>query len=434
MNKKTIFTRILLFCLLYCLLFILVMIIQYSGNRTSQNETPDEVIFNPKKYIISQAQNNRDYIVALSRWQDGNFIVWNRQIQQQNDEDLVIAFAEESLNRSVYNTAVTAVNRTFLSGNKRTYGSSVFLGSLDQAYKSLIALDQEKLNRINAYIKEKSPDFLLEPNVFEFLYSRGHGNTANEALNLIKTIIPETVTLRLIPGILEGYIYHLKADSSEDYFGVLAGTAIDKIPEFLRINSDKNKVFTAEDDRIDTILNVRLGRILLDLAVYANDENWEGIARSIILSVLGLESYTGSIKAEYQISADGEISDDPASMAINTGTFYRMLDLGEYQPHAQVLASVPNHIWTWTAGGNVSASVSGNTMDISVSFPAGQTHYMIIRGVRPLAKIQLYGTDFRSDPQFERYDSSGWTYIAAEQTLLVKMKHKSAEEHIKIFF
>jgi hypothetical protein len=82
----------------------------------------------------------------------------------------------------------------------------------------------------------------------------------------------------------------------------------------------------------------------------------------------------------------------------------------------------------------VSASLGDDILDIAVSFPAGETHYMIIRGVRPFVKIQLYNMDFRTDPQFERYDSSGWSYNAQEQTLLLKMKHRTTVEHIRIFY
>jgi hypothetical protein len=73
-------------------------------------------------------------------------------------------------------------------------------------------------------------------------------------------------------------------------------------------------------------------------------------------------------------------------------------------------------------------------LDIAAEFPVGETHYLLIRGVRPFAKLQLYGIDFRTDPRFERYDSSGWAYSPSEQALLVKMKHKSPAEHIRIFF
>jgi hypothetical protein len=59
---------------------------------------------------------------------------------------------------------------------------------------------------------------------------------------------------------------------------------------------------------------------------------------------------------------------------------------------------------------------------------------MMIRGVRPFVRLQLYGINYPSDPQFERYDSSGWVYSPQEQTLLLKMKHRSAVERIRIFY
>jgi hypothetical protein len=73
-------------------------------------------------------------------------------------------------------------------------------------------------------------------------------------------------------------------------------------------------------------------------------------------------------------------------------------------------------------------------MDIAVTFPAGETHYMIVRGIRAFNKIQLYNMDYRTDPQFERYDSSGWSYNAQEQTLILKMKHRATVEHIRIVY
>jgi hypothetical protein len=59
---------------------------------------------------------------------------------------------------------------------------------------------------------------------------------------------------------------------------------------------------------------------------------------------------------------------------------------------------------------------------------------MLIRGLRPFVKIQLYGIDYRTDPQFERYDSSGWSFSSSEQTLLLKLKHRSQVEHIRVFY
>jgi hypothetical protein len=110
------------------------------------------------------------------------------------------------------------------------------------------------------------------------------------------------------------------------------------------------------------------------------------------------------------------------------------LGLGEYAPRAVSIGSGVNGIWAWTAASSVTATQENNILDITVNFPQGETHHMMIRGVRPFAKIQLYNMDYRTDPQFERYDSSGWIYSAQDQILVLKMKHRSTAEHIRIYY
>jgi hypothetical protein len=145
-----------------------------------------------------------------------------------------------------------------------------------------------------------------------------------------------------------------------------------------------------------------------------------------------MENSLGSVSAELVLSPGGEITENPSStVTVPTARLYHILNPGEYYTRAVAIA---NNIWTWTAAQAISASLQNNVLDISVSFPIEETHYMIIRGIRPFSRIQLYDKDYRTDPQFERYDSSGWSYVSAEQSLLVKMRHRSVIEHIRIFF
>ena len=436
MTRKPFFPGLLL-CLGYCLIFIILGIIQFSGTgRTVSEKVIDgNPSFNPVNFTLPQAQNSRDFITYVSRWQDGNFIAWNRLISQQNDEDMVIAFAQEALDRSSYSAAITAIPGAFLTGNRRTYESSVYLGQLDAAYKSLSVLEQEKLSRLANSIQDESGDFLSEPGILDYLTSRGHSDILEETINLIRSMDPETLTLDIVPGILEGYNDWKKSGNTADNpFDPLLDRTILEISESIRINSDRSKVFAVNMDTIDPVFNIYLGKVLLDWAESEKSESWAGLARSIIVSVLGLENYTGFIHSEYLISPEGEITENPDSPRISTARLYRILDLGEYSPRAASLNIPQNNIWVWTAGRGVNAVMNGNVIDVSVSFPSGETHYMIFRGIRPFSRIQLYGMDYRSDPQFERYDSSGWSYIPAEQTLLVKMKHRTVTEHILIYF
>jgi hypothetical protein len=206
------------------------------------------------------------------------------------------------------------------------------------------------------------------------------------------------------------------------------------ISESLRMNSEGNKVFAFYGSHGDGEFNLRLGRALLEWATTANDASWAGAARSLILSVLSLSDNSGSARAGYILDAEGEMSENIQAPKPGTARLYRILNPGAYQPKALSIGAPVNNMWAWTAAQAVSASQENNILDIAVTFPAGEAHYMVIRGIRPFTKIQLYGMDFRTDPQFERYDSSGWAYAAPEQTLLLKMKHRGSVEHVRIFY
>jgi hypothetical protein len=438
-----------------------LLLLKAGGPALSYRAIPEKRAFTPGDFIIAQAQSGRSYSEAFSRWLDQNFSLWNRAVLEQNDEDLVVALGGEALNRGTYKAAVSAVPQAFLNGSQRTYASAVYLGRLGEASRSLNALDREKLGRLSRQINEKSLDFLKEPHVFEYFAVRGHVNFIEEGAALIRSIDPSVLALDYTAGILEGYIdwntYHPHPDNP---FARLIDQACFVISESIRMTAEGDRVFVFTGDRADAEFNLRLGKALLDWAESAENAPWAGVARSLILSVLSLSDNSGLVKTEFLLSAEGELAERAALSRLTTARLYRILGSGGYRPRALPIAAPANSLWAWTAAHSVSAvqqlsyvqprsgaedpepgepaespeSPSYTVLDISVNFPAGETHYMIIRGVRPFIKIQLYNMDFRTDPQFERYDSSGWSYNAQDQTLILKMKHRATVEHIRIFY
>ena len=55
---------------------------------------------------------------------------------------------------------------------------------------------------------------------------------------------------------------------------------------------------------------------------------------------------------------------------------------------------------------------------------------MIITGLHAFDKIQMYGLNYRSDKQFELYNSPGYIYDFESKTLYLKMRHKSEIEKV----
>ena len=64
----------------------------------------------------------------------------------------------------------------------------------------------------------------------------------------------------------------------------------------------------------------------------------------------------------------------------------------------------------------------------------GDTHYIIIKGVTPFNSIYIYDMAFRTDPRFESYNSSGYVYKKNTSTLLLKSRHKSEFETVRLVY
>jgi hypothetical protein len=412
-----------------------LLLLSAEGPALSYRAIPEKRPFSPDDFIISQARSRQSFDEAFSRWLDQNFSLWNRIIKDQNDEEMTAAYAGEALRRGSYKAAVSAVSPVFLNGRQRTYVSSVYLGRLGEALRSLNTLDREKLGRLSRQINEKSLDFLKEPHVFEYLAVRGHANFVEEGAGIVRSVDPAQLTLEHTAGILEGFTdWKTCRPNSDNPFERLTDQACFVISGAIRMTPEGDRVFVFAGQNGEAEFNLRLGKALLDWAESAGDASWAGVARSLILSVLSLGDGSGIVRAGFLLSGEGEIIENPAPSRLTTARLHRILRPVEYRPKALPIAIPANNIWTWTASRLVNASLQNDILDISVAFPAGETHYMIIRGVRPFVKIQLYNMDYRTDPQFERYDSSGWSYNAQEQALILKMKHRTTVEHVRIFY
>jgi hypothetical protein len=303
---------------------------------------------------------------------------------------------------------------------------------MDHALASFTAAEREKISYLSRLINEKSQDFLGESHVFEYLAVRGYLNFLSDGVELVRAIDPPALAPELAPGIFEGYMDMKQYRGREENpFERLTDQACFVISEGIRRDGDR--VFVFRGDTADLEYNLRLGSSLLAWAEDSGSRDWAGVGRSLVLSILSLIDSEGTAPAALAISEEGIISESPGRR-IRSARIYRILRPGEYYPRAAGIGAGINGIWTWTAASTVSASQENNVLDISVSFPAGETHYMMIRGVRPFEKIQLYNIDYRTDPQFERYDSSGWVYAAQDQILILKIKHRAATEHIRIFY
>jgi hypothetical protein len=159
------------------------------------------------------------------------------------------------------------------------------------------------------------------------------------------------------------------------------------------------------------------------------NNEWAGVGRSLALSVISLSGDDGSVPA---FVTKGETAGE-AEELISSPRLYRLLNDNEYLPRAA--ATGVNSIWAWTAASSISIARTDTLMDISIRFPVGETHYVMLYNVPPFPLLQIYEVNWRRAVDFESYyNSSGWNYFEQERILVVKINQRSNTENVRIYF
>ncbi|MDR2047999.1 MAG: hypothetical protein LBP69_00945 [Treponema sp.] len=412
------------------------------SRTVSYRAVPERKTVSPENFILAAAQSLSEYDEAVTQWRDKSYSAWNRAASSPGSGRLLSgeaanAYLSEALKRGTYRAVSAAFASVPSPADSLSFEASAYMGKLDVALRSLSLSERERYSRLARLFNERSADFLKEFHVVEFLGLRGLNNLLDDAADMLRSFDPAAMTLEQSAGFLEGNLDWERVRPGKDNpYERFVDQAFYVAGDSLKKNPFTGAVLAFSGNEADTELNLRLGSSLSRL----NDETRQALGRSIILSVLSLADETGSAPRIMVRDDNGGFSEKPDAGRLDSARMYRICRTengGEYYARAQSLSSNETPaagLWAWTAALNVSAIQAPGTTDITVSFPAGETHYMMIRGLRPFAVLQLYGIDYPSDPQFERYDSSGWAYSPQEQTLLLKMKHRSSTERIRIIY
>ncbi|MEJ5188737.1 MAG: hypothetical protein WHT84_05960 [Breznakiellaceae bacterium] len=407
---------------------------------------PERKGFNPQEFTIAEGIDKNLFNALRDQVVNSWMTQWERMMGENPDEDTVLAYVTESVQRGTYRQAVATIAPLFLEGTARTYRSSAFLGRLDAGLRSLSAYERDYLSKISRLANEKSPDLLSEERVVYQLALRGNRALLSDVATIAKSIDPPSITLPLACGILEGWVdWKTFADSDMNRVLFEAGgeNPFERLLDQARfvvagalVKVGTDMVFAERDQKIDILFNCRLGKALISYGNISGLREWADIGSTILASVLKNSKIGSFMAAVFPLPASGETVLSGGEGQLRYARLYPyVVDQDAYYPRRVAFPGLPvGGIWAWTGGGTLRASYEGNVLSIAVNFPEGETHYMLIRGIRPFTKLQLYNIDYRTDPRFERYDSSGWAYSESEQTLLVKMKHRTNTEYIRIYY
>jgi hypothetical protein len=307
---------------------------------------------------------------------------------------------------------------------------------MDMALRSISESERSYVSNLSTMLRNAPLDFIKENHVIEYLAIRGYYTLIDEAAAYINTIALDTIAVDTWPALFEMWRdYFIWKSDIENPMNGLTDELTMLIPDKLVKDADNRHVFLAMDNNIvDIEVNAALGAALSVYGEFSAHSDWAAIGRSIILSVLNITDDTGAAPAFLEMPNNGTHKIADGTESISASSLYFALSPSQFFPHAASISLENQNIWLWTVSPAVSATFENNALDIDVNFLLGETHYLIIRGIKPFSKIQLRGMDYRSDPQFESYNAPGWAYSGGEQTLLVKLVHRTENEKIRVFY
>ena len=408
------------------------LVLAASTPSVSYRTVTDKKEFNPADFMVPQAETAQAFSGVLSRWVNRNFTLWG-QMGNQTDEDTVIAWCGEAIRQGNYRTAATIVPVSFSSDPHRTWESAVYqfdrrIGVWERAARAVDVFEREKYNRLSRLLAEKNTGLFIEKHLVEFLAVRGYNDLINNLLSFARELDPAAVALEMIPGILESSLdMHKWRPDADDPFAPLAEQVIQLAANEMHRDGDRVLVFS--NGRADIEFNLRLGMAVYKWGEKTGNNEWAGVGRSLALSVISLSGDNGSVPA---FLTSGETSSEAGEQIISA-RLYRILNDNDHLPHAA--ATGANGIWAWTAATGVNISRTDTLMDISIQFPVGETHYVMLRNVPPFPLLQIYEVNWRRAVDFESYyNSSGWYYFEQERILVIKINQRSNTENVRIYF
>ncbi|UTC62054.1 hypothetical protein E4O05_11115 [Treponema sp. OMZ 787] len=428
------------------------------GNSDDSTEFPHLILSSSKKtafyetYVQSESldfdaiqripiASEEEYNKTKQLFRENALEHFSSVISAKNyNEELLTAYIAEKAYRGEYAKALASASASLLPKEKRTYISSTFYDNLVQNDKMLAANYRKKLSGIESGItKGELAVFDMEA-LIPFLINNSRAALIPALEKLAANSKQEALNSFFAVGLLEAAMdfalyfpnkQNIFMENSEKCETVLKESLI-SIDEGIYISADKKAIDTEKTLQAASVL-IRYG------SSYPDKVAWKAVGQALYSSIFSLGGGSPALPSSFDIQGDkakklGLMAND-ALILYAEKLYPAAIRDNPHYPHAESLAlkSEPG-IWAWTSAQEINVLKNdAKIFSFRISSKTGNTHYLIIRGIRPFYRIQIHGLDFRTDPRFEIYNSSGYVYDERTRTLLLKMKHKKDDEDIVLF-
>lgn len=328
-------------------------------------------------------------------------------------EASAVAYVAAMGEKGRYQQAVEEIPSSYKKSNSRTYVSAPFFNNLSKMNATLEKeLASNEIDFTNA-LTSNSVDVFTKDNVAAKLIISSNKTGTTELLKQAAAVDVEACTLAQVNGLLKTYV-ELKEYKS-DYATLLAPVVEKCIEKITAACEYDGSILTLKENNqfLSVIQAVDIGVTLLRYGDISSQSVYQKAGRIIVNSYL----------------AEGSAFD-----LRTLTTIYPLFAYNNwYYPHYVILEQDNNLMWAWTCAKAITAERNEESeLNLSINFPEGEIHHVIFKGIPKFSNIYIYNMAYRTDPRFETYNSSGYVYKEEGNTLLLKSRHKSQIENVRM--
>ncbi len=394
------------------------------------------IIFTPREHFASYAYYDKsrlfsfDMIAGLSAASETSFntvveglktnlITAFSQIPADSmavGEQEAVSFVAAMAERGRYNEALDMVPSPFKKSSARTFLSAPYFDTLVKVTAPMQIQLRAFSDLIASALETRSLDVFSVKYIADYMCMNPQAQSVRALLSLAAAADESTLSVQNAVALLSVYDELVVKNPALAALLQPVALACAKKIETL-CNLDDSVLTLAENGAFLSVVQaVAAGDALYRYGRIVDNADFASGGRMIVVSYL-------KDSASFDVRTLGELY----PLVVHGNSFY---------PHFEVISFAGNRsVWAWTIARKISyVNDNAGTVTLTVDFPLSYTHYIIVNGIEPFRSIYIYDMAFRTDPRFETYNSSGYVYQKDTGTLLLKSRHKSQLEDIRLIY
>lgn len=410
--------------------------VRYAEITTQQEDVIESAFENGQNQISTAVyQNALDEFIetAYDGWGGDRFNggsgTWElRDRAPRFSEEILTAYLAEAWERNEYITAFNQMRRAAdIHPEQVGFKSSVFLGNLRTVTSRFLRQDQQRAAALSSRIQSNDATVFREEDLIEFAAHRGGEELYQRLIQFVEEVDFRTVDTPSAIGMLSAAVDQPHpsdaiTEATDRFFAIIDDRILPSVRQF------ENFFFVETDQaEVDVYWSIRAGQLLLDIGRLQGNQLYRTVGRNLVLSGLQLTDTQGFLP-EFLFFGDSGLQSREGSFGPER-LYPHITENPSYPRIISLYDSLGAGSFIWTIANFSEVSTGEDRFQFTLSYPMNRTHYILMQGIPPFQSMQLFGLQWRNDPQFESY-IKGRHYDINTETLMIKYTDDSTEEQI----